>query len=37
MCWAGLANTRTQPANEIDAAISQMMWNMVGTVPAWRA
>ena len=26
-----------KPANEIDAAISQMMWNMVGTVPAWSA
>jgi CubicO group peptidase (beta-lactamase class C family) len=37
MCWAALTNTRTQPRNEIDAAIDQMMWNMVRTVPAWGA
>jgi CubicO group peptidase (beta-lactamase class C family) len=37
MCWAALTNTRTEPANEIDAAIDQMMWNMVRTVPAWNA
>ena len=36
-CWAALANTRTQPSNEIDAAIDQMMWNMVRTVPSWNA
>ena len=36
-CWAALANTRTQPSNEIDSAIDQMMWNMVRTVPSWNA
>jgi CubicO group peptidase (beta-lactamase class C family) len=36
-CWAALANTRTQPDNEIDTAIDQMMWNMVRTVPSWNA
>ena len=35
MCWAALTNTRTQPSNEIDTAIDQMMWNMVRCVPAW--
>jgi CubicO group peptidase (beta-lactamase class C family) len=35
-CWAALANTRTQPSNQIDAAIDQMMWNMVRTVPSWN-
>jgi hypothetical protein len=37
MCWAALPNPRTQPSNEIDAAISQTMWNMVRAVPAWGA
>jgi CubicO group peptidase (beta-lactamase class C family) len=37
MCWAALTNTRTEPSNEIDAALAQMMWNMVRTVPAWGA
>jgi CubicO group peptidase (beta-lactamase class C family) len=37
MCWAALTNTRTQPSNEIDAALDQMMWNMVRTVPVWGA
>ncbi|WP_353063750.1 serine hydrolase domain-containing protein [Tunturibacter psychrotolerans] len=36
-CWAALANTRTQPSNQIDAAIDQMMWNIVRTVPSWNA
>ena len=36
-CWAALANTRTQPSNEINTAIDQMMWNMVRTVPSWNA
>jgi CubicO group peptidase (beta-lactamase class C family) len=35
MCWAALTNTRTQPSGQIDAAIDQMMWNMVGCVPGW--
>lgn len=37
MCWAALTNTRTQPSNEIDTALDQMMWNMVRAVPAWGA
>jgi CubicO group peptidase (beta-lactamase class C family) len=37
MCWAALTNTRTQPSNQIDTAIDQMMWNMVRTVPRWNA
>ena len=37
MCWAALTNTRTQPSNEIDTAIDQMMWNMVRVVPGWGA
>ena len=36
-CWAALCNTRTQPSNEIDTALDQMMWNMVRTVPGWNA
>jgi CubicO group peptidase (beta-lactamase class C family) len=36
-CWAALCNTRSQPSNEIDSAIDQMMWNMVRTVPSWNA
>jgi CubicO group peptidase (beta-lactamase class C family) len=35
MCWAALTNTRTQPSNEMDTALDQMMWNMVRTVPGW--
>jgi CubicO group peptidase (beta-lactamase class C family) len=37
MCWAALANTRTQPSNEIDTALDQMMWNIARTVPSWGA
>jgi CubicO group peptidase (beta-lactamase class C family) len=37
MCWAALTNTRTQPSNEIDTALDQMMWNMVRSVPSWGA
>ncbi|WP_158912045.1 serine hydrolase [Granulicella sp. L56] len=36
-CWAALCNTRSQPSDEIDTAIDQMMWNMVRTVPSWNA
>jgi len=36
-CWAGLCNTRSQPSNEIDAALDQLLWNMVRTVPSWGA
>lgn len=37
LCWAALANTRTEPSNVIDAALDEMMWNMVRQVPAWGA
>jgi CubicO group peptidase (beta-lactamase class C family) len=37
MCWAALTNTRTEPSNEIDTALDQMMWSMVRVVPAWSA
>jgi hypothetical protein len=36
-CWAALTNTRTEPSNVIDTALDQMMWNIVGCVPAWGA
>ena len=36
-CWAALANTRTQPNQQIDAAMDQMMWDMVRSVPGWNA
>jgi len=37
LCWAALTNTRTEPSNVIDAALDQMMWDMVRCVPAWGA
>ena len=37
MCWAALCNTRTEPADQINTAIDQMMWNIVRTVPSWNA
>ena len=37
MCWAALANTRTEPHDEIDNAIDGMIWNMVRSVPQWNA
>jgi CubicO group peptidase (beta-lactamase class C family) len=37
MCWAALTNTRTQPSDTINAALDQMVWNMVGQVPAWNS
>lgn len=37
LCWAGLANTRTQPSDEIDAALDKMMWDMAHSVPEWNA
>lgn len=36
LCWAALTNTRTEPSNEIDTALAQMMGNMVRVVPAWN-
>ncbi|HUN62422.1 MAG TPA: serine hydrolase domain-containing protein [Candidatus Sulfotelmatobacter sp.] len=37
MCWAALANTRTEPHAQMDAALDQLIWNMVNVVPAWGA
>jgi CubicO group peptidase (beta-lactamase class C family) len=37
LCWAALANTRTQPHDEIDAAMDHLIWEMVRSVPAWNA
>jgi len=37
MCWAALANTRTEPHEQIDTALDQLIWNMVRLVPAWSA
>jgi CubicO group peptidase (beta-lactamase class C family) len=34
LCWAALANTRT---DGIDLALDETMWDMVRAVPAWRA
>ena len=34
--WTALANTRTEPHDEIDTAIDGMMWNMVRSVPQWN-
>jgi hypothetical protein len=32
MCWIALCNTRTEPSDQINAALDQMLWNMVRTV-----
>jgi hypothetical protein len=37
LCWAALANTRTQPHDEIDAAVDKLIWDMASSVPAWNA
>jgi CubicO group peptidase (beta-lactamase class C family) len=37
LCWAALTNTRTQPKDEINSALDQLIWNMVHTVPEWGA
>ena len=37
LCWAAFANTRTEPHNLIDSALDELMWNIVGQVPAWRS
>jgi hypothetical protein len=36
MCWAALCNTRTEPSDQINTALDQMMWNIVRTVPSWN-
>ena len=35
MCWAALANTRSEPHDEIDNALNGLMWNIVRSRPAW--
>ena len=35
-CWAALANTRRQPADDINRALDQMMWDMLRQVRAWK-
>lgn len=37
LCWAALANTRTEPHAQIDTALDELMWNMARTVPSWGA
>src|SRR5271170_1042682 len=37
LCWAALANTRTEPAEQIGAALDAMMWQMARSVPEWGA
>jgi CubicO group peptidase (beta-lactamase class C family) len=34
---AALANTRTEPHDEIDAALNRTLWAMARTVPSWGA
>jgi CubicO group peptidase (beta-lactamase class C family) len=34
--WAALANTRRQPANDINLALDQMVWDMARQVPSWK-
>jgi len=37
LCWAALANTRTQPSDEIDASLDKLIWSMAQSVPEWGA
>ena len=37
MCWAALTNTRTEPHDQMDSALDELVWNMVRLVPAWNA
>ncbi len=37
LCWAALTNTRTEPHDEMDSALDQLIWNMVRSVPHWSA
>jgi CubicO group peptidase (beta-lactamase class C family) len=37
LCWAALANTRTEPHDQIDNALNGMMWNIARSVPSWGA
>jgi CubicO group peptidase (beta-lactamase class C family) len=35
--WAALANTRTEPHDEIDTALDRTLWAMARAVPSWAA
>jgi CubicO group peptidase (beta-lactamase class C family) len=35
-CWAALANTRRQPANDIDLALDQMVWDLARQPRTWK-
>jgi CubicO group peptidase (beta-lactamase class C family) len=35
LCWAALANTRTEPHDQIDTALERTLWSMARTVPGW--
>ena len=35
--WAALANTRTQPCDEINTAFDNLLWAMAHSVPRWGA
>jgi CubicO group peptidase (beta-lactamase class C family) len=35
LCWAALTNTRTEPADEINSALDDLVWNMARQVPSW--
>jgi len=37
LCWAALTNTRTEPHDEMDSALDNLIWQMVRTVPSWGA
>lgn len=37
MCWGALTNTRTEPSDTINAALDQMVWDMVQQVRAWSS
>jgi CubicO group peptidase (beta-lactamase class C family) len=36
-CWAALMNSRSQPENEMGAALDKLMWDVVRSVPEWSA
>jgi len=37
LCWAALTNTRTEPHDEMDTALDNLIWQMVRSVPGWGA
>jgi CubicO group peptidase (beta-lactamase class C family) len=37
LCWAALTNTRTQPSDEINAALDKLIWSMAQSIPEWNA